>query len=361
MDWKERYQILAPLSESFKGALFLAEDQQTLQTVICRVLYHSTADHYRLLQQVSSPHVPRIFAILRDEEDTIVIEEYIQGETLEDMRKKGHVFSLSEILNITTQLCQALQAIHACGVIHRDIKPSNILLDGNRTVLIDFDAARQYHAQQRRDTVYMGTEGYAAPEQYGFAQTDSRSDIYALGVVLRELCGENPSHPLWPVICRCTAFDPSNRYASAEEILSDLERMGLLSKNHPASPISAPLPKYASSIAHIKKVLKTVLSVFFILEAVIVMIRMPHEVTTQDYIFSKLVYLSIVIFPAALFLNLLHLWDWFPLLRSHQKGKQVLGVIVYFLLFLVIIIALNGLAYAFYSQEALEILQTPSV
>lgn len=92
MDWKERYQILAPLSESFKGALFLAEDQQTLQTVICRVLYHSTADHYRLLQQVSSPHVPRIFAILRDEEDTIVIEEYIQGETLEDMRKKGMSF-----------------------------------------------------------------------------------------------------------------------------------------------------------------------------------------------------------------------------------------------------------------------------
>ena len=355
MDWKERYQILAPLSESFKGALFLAEDQQTLQTVICRVLYHSTADHYRLLQQVSSPHVPRIFAILRDEEDTIVIEEYIQGETLEDMRKKGHIFSLSEILNITTQLCEALQAIHACGVIHRDIKPSNILLDGNRAVLIDFDAARQYHAQQRRDTVYMGTEGYAAPEQYGFAQTDSRSDIYALGVVLRELCGEDPNHPLAPIIHRCTAFDPVNRYASTGDILLDLERKKLIIKTSPA--VSSPYPH---AIQKGKKAVKITLWIFFLLETMVVMIRMPHEITVMDTVLSKVVYLSIVFFPAALLLNWFHIWSWFPLLRSSKTGRKVWGIVLYVLLFFVVVIALNSLAFAFYSPQALDVLAAPS-
>lgn len=358
MEWTERYQILSPLSESFKGALFLAKDLHTQQPVVCRVLYHTKAEHYHLLQQITSPHVPRIFAIIQDADDTIVIEEYIPGETLEEALKKGKIFSLPDILQLTVQLCEALTDIHACGVIHRDIKPSNILLNGNRAVLIDFDAARQYHSRQQKDTVYMGTEGYAAPEQYGFAQTDCRSDIYALGVVLRELCGDDPNHPLAPIIHRCTAFDPVNRYASAGDILSDLERKKLIQKPSPTpfvpTPVSSPI------VSNGKKAVKITLWIFFLLETVVVMIRMPHEITVMDYVISKVVYLSIVIFPAAILLNWFHIWSRFPLLRSPKIGRKIWGVVLYVLLFLVVVIALNSLAFALYSPQALEVLATSS-
>lgn len=367
LNWSERYQIFSPLNESFKGALFLAQNKQTLQTVVCRVLYHTTAEYYQTLQHLSSPHVPQIFEVIQDQEDTIIIEEYIHGETLASYLERGGIFSLQDTVSVLLQLCEALEAIHSCGIIHRDIKPANILLNNGRVVLIDFDAARQYQQNRQKDTVYMGTEGYAAPEQYGFSQTDSRSDIYSLGVVLRELCGDAPQHPLAPIIFRCTAFDPANRYGAAREIISDLERAGLIVlKSAPAAqrqsvPAQAPNNPSSAQPKGWKTVLKIVLGTFFALETVILLIRYPHEVTALDYLLSKLVYLQLVIFPAIILFNLLHIWKWLPLLRSSNKLLQVLGVFLYSLLFLVVIVLLNILAYTFYSPEALEILQASTV
>ena len=138
-----------------------------------------TIQHRNIIQHLSSPHVPQIFEVIQDQEDTIIIEEYIHGETLASYLERGGIFSLQDTVSVLLQLCEALEAIHSCGIIHRDIKPANILLNNGRVVLIDFDAARQYQQNRQKDTVYMGTEGYAAPEQYGFSQTDSRSDIYS--------------------------------------------------------------------------------------------------------------------------------------------------------------------------------------
>lgn len=363
MNWTERYQILSPLNESFKGALFLAQNKQTLQTVVCRILYHTSADYYQTLWCLSNPHIPRIFEIIQDQTDTIIIEEYVPGQTLENYLAKGGTLSLSDSISILLQLCEALDAIHSCGVIHRDIKPANILLSNGRIVLIDFDAARRYRHTHQKDTVYMGTEGYAAPEQYGFAQTDSRSDIYSLGVVMRELCGNDSRHPLAFIIRRCTAFDPANRYGSAKEIIMELTRAGLIVPK--SNPVVQPsFPTYQSSQTPStkpriwKRVLAIVFGVFFALETLLLLIPYPHEVTALDYFLSKLVYLQIVIFPASIFFNLFHIWKWMPLLRSSNRLLQILGVILYLLLFLVVISLFNILAYAFYSPEAMEILKT---
>lgn len=368
LDWRERYQVLATIQETFKGVLFLACDQQTGQKVVCRVLYNTSAEYYQVLKQIVNPHFPRIYQVIRDQKDIVIIEEYIQGETLEHWLSRGNPFSLEDIVCILSQLCEALETIHIRGIIHRDIKPSNLILCGRKVVLIDFDAARIHRSSTSKDTVYMGTEGYAAPEQYGFAQTDSRSDIYSLGVVLRELCGNDPRHPLAPIIQRCTAFDPANRYRSTREILNELQRMNLL---RPAGAAGRPAPARRQSYSNHpqqaagisppptawKTVLKIVLGVVFGMQAIVILIPQAHEVTVLDYILSKLVYLQFILFPAVLLLNLFHIWQKLPLLRSSKKPCQAVGIILYCLSFLVVLILLNSIANALYSPEAQEILK----
>ena len=112
-------------------------------------------------------------------------------------------------------------------VIHRDIKPQNIIIgkDG-KPVLIDFDTARTFKNESDSDTRFLGTKGYAPPEQYGFTQTDCRADIYSFGVLLRFLLTdsvrENPNvrvyKPLARIIDRCTAFAPKERFADMEAV-----------------------------------------------------------------------------------------------------------------------------------------------
>ena len=362
MEWQEQYRILTPVRESFKGALFLAQEKTNGQTVMLRILYRSRAEAYRVLQQLHSPQLPRILAVFQDGEDAVIVEEHLQGETLAEFLQRGGRFSLPEQISFLCQVCEGLGLIHRYGIIHRDLKPENLFLCGGRVVLIDFDASRQYRQEMTRDTVFIGTTGYAAPEQYGFAQTDARSDLYALGVVLKELTGNHPQHVLAPVIRRCTAFDPANRYASAQEILWDLERMGLLRR---AAPQTNPSPGRVEGGQPAgrpvwKKVLRILLAVFFGLEALLLLLPMPHEVTPADYLLSKLVYLEIVFFPAVLCLNLFHLWKWAPLLRSRQRGLQVLGVCLYLLIACIVIILSQAMAGALYSPEARQLIEMAS-
>lgn len=144
---------------------------------------------------------------------------------------------LALTLRVFPQLCDAVSELHEglpTPLIHRDIKPENVVVTpAGVPVLIDFGIARSYRSGASTDTVHFGTADYAPPEQYGFGQTDIRSDVYALGLVLwfcltgrvpapfdRELAYTDPAvpEPLRQVIVRAAAFDPANRYPSARAL-----------------------------------------------------------------------------------------------------------------------------------------------
>lgn len=129
------------------------------------------------------------------------------------------------------QLCECLKILHAQKIIHRDIKPSNVMLTENETVkLIDFSISRIAKENKENDTDFLGTKGYAPPEQFGFGQTDARSDIYSLGVTIQKILGENYDGYLKKILSKCTELDPAKRYQSVEEILADIDKKFFLYK-----------------------------------------------------------------------------------------------------------------------------------
>ena len=141
--------------------------------------YQGSCEVYRRLLPVSCPNLPRILEAAEADGMAAVLEEYVQGDPLSEVLQ-GVRMTPAEARKIALQLCRALWTLHSLGGIHRDVKPENVLLRGDQAVLIDFDAARVFKKDGGSDTQVLGTTGYAAPEQYGIAQTDARADIYAL-------------------------------------------------------------------------------------------------------------------------------------------------------------------------------------
>ena len=159
--------------------------------------------------------------------ENFVIEEYIEGDTL-DFLLKDALFSQAETKQIVRQLCQGLWVLHSMAAVHRDIKPENVILRGHDAVLIDFDAARLHKPEAEADTQVLGTTGFAAPEQYGLSQSDARTDIYSLGVLMNVmLTGEHPSKHLpegrmGRIIEHCTRVNPAKRYKNVLHLMEAL-------------------------------------------------------------------------------------------------------------------------------------------
>ena len=192
MDYTERltlsyYKTIAVLNEAHQ--VFLVQHRQTDQICVKKVLSIYNPEIFRFLREHPIPGTPGILALWEEDGMLTVLEEYISGITLEE-RMRNAPLTPEEVFSYFSELCDIAERLHQCKppIIHRDIKPSNIMLTScGHLVLLDFNAAKSFHGPAAADTTRLGTQGYAAPEQHGFGASSPQTDLYAMGVLLREM------------------------------------------------------------------------------------------------------------------------------------------------------------------------------
>jgi serine/threonine protein kinase/regulator of sirC expression with transglutaminase-like and TPR domain len=200
-----------------------------------------------LLADLLHPNLPRIYDHFTENQRSYLVMDFIEGETLEDYLEHtpGRTLPLDQVLTWGIELCDVLSYLHkhTPPIIFRDLKPSNVMISNGHIFLIDFGIARFFKPGQSHDTVALGSPGYAAPEQYGKAQSTPRSDIYSLGALLHCLItGIDPSeqpfffrpvseinpavpHELDMLLRRMLEMDSERRPASAQEVAEVLQRV----------------------------------------------------------------------------------------------------------------------------------------
>lgn len=220
---------------SFVKALKKTEDKsavvlrhKTLGISVVVKTFNSDGCVYEMLSRIIHPNLPKVYGVEKNGDQCRVTEEYIDGITVADVLAGG-LYTLSGAKTVAREVCSALETLHSMNIIHRDIKPENVMIDSDGNVkLIDFDAARIYKHYRSLDTSFVGTAGFAAPEQFGINQTDPRSDIFSLGIFLNVmLTGEHPSKCLYEgrfgkVIEKCINIDPNKRYPTITELSKEL-------------------------------------------------------------------------------------------------------------------------------------------
>lgn len=190
------------------------------------------------LGQCSCARLPRVEATYELPDQFVVVYDYVPGQTVEALVKERGTLPEAEAARIASEVCEAAGALHELGVIHRDISPRNIVASSDGAHLIDLGIARLRVEGAVRDTNALGTYGFAAPEQYGFEQTDARSDVYSIGCVLGYLLtGLVPnadgyqealadetrvSAQVRGIVQRACSFEPSSRYQSAADLAAAL-------------------------------------------------------------------------------------------------------------------------------------------
>lgn len=253
----DKYEILTLIGQGGMSKVYLARDkrlnkqwavkeiQKKARDKNNEVVVQSAIAEANMIKQLDHPSIVRIVDIIDNPDVIYIIEDYIEGETLNTILEENGAQPQELVIEWAMQICEALEYLHTRkpAIIYRDMKPSNVMLkpDGNIKI-IDFGIAREYKEQSLADTVSLGTKGYAAPEQFGGkGQTDARTDVYCLGVTLYHLVtGHSPCDPpyeIYPirhwnpqldpgleaVIEKCTQLNPNDRYQSCAELLYALQ------------------------------------------------------------------------------------------------------------------------------------------
>lgn len=182
-----RYRVCGFLGRGAFGQVYLVEH---LKLKVNRALkcidkccdpYNTARREADILKNLRHPAIPIIYDIEESEESVYIIEEYVQGVSLQSLISQNRNFTVREVIGLTLRLCDILKYLHSNGIFHNDIKPDNILYDTNTLKLIDYGSAKE------ADSVSgfrMGTKGFAAPEMYGNGRLGAESDVYSIGVVM---------------------------------------------------------------------------------------------------------------------------------------------------------------------------------
>jgi len=277
VDFGPRYRVERLLGQGGMGAVYLAYDQDLGRQVALKLVrpelmvYPGAMERFRqellLASKVSHRNILRIHDLGDAGGMKFISMAYVDGEDLHHLLLREGKLPFDRMLNITRQLCAALEAAHAEGVVHRDLKPQNVMLGKDDHVFVtDFGLAKSLGevGGMTQSGEMLGTPRYMAPEQVEAKHVDARTDIYALGLIVYEMVtGDVPftaestlqlmykrAHEIPPapktlvpdipdwlnnIIMKCLAGDPVNRYQSAKEILDDIDAQ----RKPPASQATA--------------------------------------------------------------------------------------------------------------------------
>lgn len=239
-DFLQAYEPMECLSHNQMGETLLVRDKKTSQYYVAKCYNNqsrfSGTNESELLKKLNYEGLPAFIGEYQKGKSICIVREYAEGLPLNQFVNES-TLSESQVISIIVQLCDILTYLHGHTppVIHRDIKPQNIIINSTGKIkLIDFGISRFYDKEAKADTVFFGTQEFSPPEQYGFSQTDCRSDIFSLGVLLCWLLtgktdldtasGEIHNSQLSRIVRKCTAFAPKDRYADAGTVKNVLLR-----------------------------------------------------------------------------------------------------------------------------------------
>lgn len=226
------YRELTVLDE--KKNIVLVQDIRNSELCVKKTLDIYSRDVYEQLASVRIEGVPAVKECVADDGKLIVVEEYVQGRSLKQVLDEQGLLNEEQAYEIAVQLVDILVRLHQLepAIVHRDIKPSNIIIEKNGHVnLIDFNAARHVNADKNEDTRMLGTVYFAAPEQFGFGQSDERTDIYGLGATINYIMtGDKPGAGIAEcifsdILKKCLMVDAKDRYQSAAELRGVLDML----------------------------------------------------------------------------------------------------------------------------------------
>ena len=254
-----KYRILSIIGQGGMSTVYLAVHERLKQKWAVKEISMEYCENYEMisrkliveadiLKRLDHPGLPKIVDIIEKKDAIWMVMEFIEGKTLKEILNERGRIEEKEILIWGKQLCEVLSYLHSKkpSIIYRDLKPENIILKKTgRLVLIDFGTAREYcYKNTACDAMYLGTKGYAAPEQYGgMGQTDARTDIYCLGVTLYSLLtGYNPEKPPYKIypekywgehislemkslLLKCIQSEPEKRYQNCRELAYALSQI----------------------------------------------------------------------------------------------------------------------------------------
>lgn len=243
-DMQEHWTVYECLKESEDSSTFLVKETATGILCVLKWGRNRQAEFLRnemeIMEKMADRKlsgVPKAYRIFEENGEVYLVREYIEGMSLAQMVLQKGGISEAEICRISRKICQTAEQFQNPDepMIHRDIKPENIVVTpGGEVVFIDFGTMRSYKKDGSRDTFVVGTRGTAAPEQYGYIQTDQRTDVYAIGQTMLYMVSESyemnqlsecaVSRRMKKIIEKACSFEPDKRYGDAAQLRRAVEK-----------------------------------------------------------------------------------------------------------------------------------------
>ena len=243
-DMQEHWTVYECLKESEDSSTFLVKETAT--GILCVLKWGRNRqteflrNEMEIMEKMADRKlsgVPKAYRIFEENGEVYLVREYIEGMSLAQMVLQKGGISEAEICRISRKICQTAEQFQNPDepMIHRDIKPENIVVTpGGEVVFIDFGTMRSYKKDGSRDTFVVGTRGTAAPEQYGYTQTDQRTDVYAIGQTMLYMVSESyemnqlsecaVSRRMKKIIEKACSFEPDKRYGDAAQLRRAVEK-----------------------------------------------------------------------------------------------------------------------------------------